>query len=273
MTPCILLPRCGGCPNAGLLRNQNPTLMALLSRVYTTTSLVSPLHQHAAGALAVPRAAAPSMGLFNIGLRTSQRTTRATDEEEALFEPLKFLGNVKNRVAGGIKGRWRKLRGKQSFAVTDAILTARLRKADDVTKPVRRYLAEDSWEDMLPEVIAAPRNLAEDSWEDMLPGKSAMPRNLIEDSWEDHLLPTLGDAIVSVPSASIRAAATPAAKHDLAEIGWEERLLPGGEACSDVRAPRQLAETSWEDHLLPPDVQAGPSFKRVGFSSWEDMLP
>ena len=190
-----------------------------------------------------------------------------------MFEPLKFLGNVKNRVASGLKGKWRKLRGKPSLAVTDAILTARLRKTDVAAKSMRRYLAEDSWEEMLPEVLAAPRNLAEDSWEEMLPAASALPRNLVEDSWEDRLLPALGDAVVSAPPASIRASATPAAKRDLAEIGWEERLMPGSDVYSNMRGPRHLSETSWEDHLLPPDVQSGPSFKRGGFSSWEDMLP
>ena len=77
------------------------------------------------------------------------------------------------------------------------------------------------------------------------------------------------------PPVTLRATAAPAAKRDLAEVGWEERLFPGEAPAAgfDVRGRRQLAETSWEEHLLPPDVTAGPAFKRGGFSSWEDLLP
>ena len=234
---------------------------------------------HCAGRTAAPRrfttsrTATPSMGLFfKTTLKTEdmQTATQPIDDEDKFFQPLRFLGNVKQRI----QGKWRTMRGKPSLAVTDAIVTAGLR-----TRSHRRRISgkTTSWEEHLmpaqPDVL---RDLVENSWEDRLPDAYVTPRDLAENSWEDRLLLGVDEEVMpqSVQQIVVPKAALRSGKRNLAELNWEDHLLPSeAPQLTSVRA-RKLSETSWEDNLLPPDSKAGTTYEHMDLASWEDhMLP
>ena len=55
--------------------------------------------------------------------------------------------------------------------------------------------------------------------------------------------------------------------HDLAEVNWEDTLLP---PVPQTTAHRCLSETSWEDRCLPPMGTAAQAPGRLSEASWED---
>ena len=83
-------------------------------------------------------------------------------------------------------------------------------------------------------------------------------RDLAEVGWEESLLPPVLHAAASV--------------RDLAEDGWEERLLPSIELAAAPR--RNLAENSWEDRLLPRPIRLRPvtATRDLSEDSWEEHL-
>jgi hypothetical protein len=251
--------------------------MTLLSLAVVCTSLLAPPLR---GGLAVRRNAAPSMGLFNLKAGTARANPVVTAEEDEMmnFPRLKFL---RERIGGKIKRAWRALRGKSSPAVTDLIVTAELRRRSDAKKADRRRVSgkTTSWEEhLMPAAPMVPRRyLAEDSWENMLPAMSVLSRDLTELDWEGRLLPALGEDVVEASSPptttpSATASAAPAEKRNLAEVEWEERLVPGEAPTAAIHGSHQLAETSWEETLLPSGVKVDSSFEHVRLSSWEDKL-
>ena len=243
----------------------------MLSVITFSCALVAPA-PHAA--IAVPRAAAPSMALF---FRTSTKTDidrrQAADilDENDKFRPLQYMGSKLRRLKNLVPRKWR----GTSASVTDAIVTARLLNQ----KQARVSGKSTSWEDhLLPSEAAAPRDLADISWEDsLLPAMPAARRNLADISWEETLLPAMQvDAYIApvTPISPLAISAPPMGKRDLAEGSWEDRLLPGEPAPASAAAPaaHSLAEDSWEDRLLPAEDSPG-HFRKTGFTSWEDMLP
>ena len=85
---------------------------------------------------------------------------------------------------------------------------------------------------------------------------------------DEEVMPQSVQQIV-VPKAALRSG-----KRNLAELNWEDHLLPSeAPQLTSVRA-RKLSETSWEDNLLPPDSKAGTTYEHMDLASWEDhMLP
>ena len=80
----------------------------------------------------------------------------------------------------------------------------------------------------------------------------AIVTDLAEVNWEDTLLPPIPQ---------------PAARRCLSETSWEDRCLP--QMGTAAQAPGRLSESSWEDRCLPTLVPAK-LVRHSDDSSWED---
>ena len=129
-----------------------PFAMALVGP-YPTPKIMSAL-------VGPSSASTPSVSM----ILKNERKTLTDRRPPPSWAPLKPIKNLFQR----------KLNKKLS--VQDAILTANIRAMDERARAsvtVRRDLAEDAWERMLPSRRRLTRDLAEDSWERLLPSMTS----------------------------------------------------------------------------------------------------
>ena len=212
-----------------------PFAMALVGP-YPTPKIMSAL-------VGPSSASTPSVSM----ILKNERKTLTDRRPPPSWAPLKPIKNLVSTI-----NDWRQRKLNKKLSVQDAILTANIRAMDERARAsvtVRRDLAEDSWERMLPSYRRRTRDLAEDSWERLLPSMTSFDtfrRDLAENAWEDRFLPG------PPPRTSMRAYGP--SGRDLDETGWEESLLPPVApwlATEAVLGQRDLDESSWEDRFLP----------------------
>jgi len=209
----------------------------------------------------LPRAAL-SMALLS---DTELQTQEELEPKAARFKPFGIVRSALSRVNRLVNRRWR-----SKAAITDALLTARLRNKDAEQAVIKRDLAELGWEEhLLPSRRTSDRVAPTDlmSWEDRLtPDLTTAQARLCNLGQFERLLPDVVSADeqpITPPTCEARYP-----RRSLTSIdAWEERLF----AQPPVPRCRTLADLTWEDRLLP-DVPAAPSPRCLSEGGWEDRL-
>lgn len=233
--------------------------------IVTIALALAPTLSPALSPSTLPRAA------LSMALLSETQTSEELEPETPRFKPLGIVRTAAGWVNRLVNRRWR-----SKAAITDALLTAQLRTKGTGQAVIKRDLAETGWEDhLLPSRTSQPSVGATlSSWEDrLMPDLTTPKARLCNLGQFERLLPDIvptdeqSDLVsLSQITPPTREARSP--RRSLTSIdAWEERLF----AEPPVPRCRTLAELSWEDRLLP-DVPAAPSPRSLSEGGWEDRL-